>query len=259
MDAIIFDLDDTLIVDEQVSQSAMEASARLAAKLHGADITRFLADTRRIAPVLWRDNPARAYCAEIGITAEECLWADFSGESLFSLRSWAFHFRRSLIDAVLREQDLTGDDGALAEEFASSRRRLQRLMPNAKETLARLKPAFKIGLLTNGDPGLQHEKIASSGLARFFDAITVSGEHGIGKPQKEIFHILLGELGIRPDAAMMVGNSLVRDIAGARNARLARAVWLHVPGSEEYAEVTPDHTISGLHELPPLLLAMTNH
>jgi len=66
-----------------------------------------------------------------------------------------------------------GDDGSLAAEFAKSRRGLQRLMPDAKESLARLEPSFKIGLLTNGAPDLQREKIAASGLALFFDAIAV--------------------------------------------------------------------------------------
>jgi FMN phosphatase YigB (HAD superfamily) len=50
----------------------------------------------------------------------------------------------------------------------------------------------------------------------------------------------------------MVGNSLERDIAGARNAGMI-SVWLKVPGSEEHAAVEPDFTISGLAELPALL------
>ncbi|MEI6033581.1 MAG: HAD family hydrolase [Verrucomicrobiae bacterium] len=260
LQAILFDLDDTLIVDEAISKSAMEKTAALAGRLHGSDVARFLADARRLSVLLWRGNPCLGYCAETGITAEECLWGEFFGESpdLVSLRAWAENFRLTLFDAVLREQGLSGDEEVLALEFSASRRRLQRLMPDAKETLARLKPAYKIGLLTNGAPDLQREKIAASGLARAFDAIAISGEHLIGKPKPEIFHILLRELGVSADAAAMVGNSLARDIVGARNAGLARAVWLKVPGSEEYAEVIPDDTISGLHELPALFLGPAN-
>jgi putative hydrolase of the HAD superfamily len=127
-------------------------------------------------------------------------------------------------------------------------------MPDAIETLARLKPSFKIGLLTNGTPDLQRGKLADSGLAPFFDAVAVSGECGIGKPKPGIFSLLLRELGTEPEAAVMVGNSLARDIAGARAAGIGCTVWLRVPGSEEFADVTPDHTIDALHELPPLLL-----
>ena len=254
--AILFDLDDTLIVDEAISLAAMEQTAELAAKLHGAEASRFLADAKRLSQSLWSDNPCKAYCDETGVTAEECLWGNFTGDSpdLVALRVWALAFRRRLFDSILREQRLQDDDGSLAEEFARLRRRLQRLMPDAKETLARLKPDFKIGLLTNGAPDLQREKIAASGLAEFFNAIAVSGEHLIGKPKPGIFHILLRELGTPPEAAMMVGNSLARDIAGARAAGIAHTVWLKVPGSEEFADVTPDHTIDALHELPALLL-----
>ena len=258
LQAILFDLDDTLIVDEAISKSAMGQTAALAAKLHGAEIPRFLADAKRLSQALWRDNPCLAYCDEIGVTAEECLWGDFDSPGLADLRAWSLTFRHSLFDAILREQGLPDDDGPLAEEFASARRKLQRLMPDAKETLARLKPAFKIGLLTNGASDLQREKIAASGLASFFDAVAVSGEHGTGKPNPGIFHILLRELGSPPGAAAMVGNSLARDIAGAQSAGIARTVWLHVPGSEEFAAVTPDHTINALHELPPYLLGPEN-
>ena len=106
--------------------------------------------------------------------------------------------------------------------------------------------------MTNGAPDLQREKIAASGLESFFKAIAVSGEHGIGKPRPEIFHRLLSELGVSADEAVMVGNSLERDIAGARNAGI-RSIWIRVPGSEEHAEVTPDHTITSLSEIPSIL------
>lgn len=254
--AILFDLDDTLIVDEAISKSAMETTAALASKLHGAETARFLADATKLSQAMWRDNPCLDYCNGIGVTAEECLWGDFAGDSpdLVALRTWSMGFRRSLFDSILREQELPDDDGALAEEFSRARRKHQRLMPDAKETLARLKAAFKIGLLTNGVPDMQREKLAASGLAPFFDAVAVSGEHLFGKPKLEIFHILLRELGTPPEAAMMVGNSLVRDIAGAQAAGLGSTVWINVPGSEEFADVTPDHTISALHELPAIVM-----
>jgi putative hydrolase of the HAD superfamily len=254
LQAILFDLDDTLIVDEAISKSAMEQTAALAAKLHGAEVPRFLADAKRLSQSLWRDNPCPAYCDEMGVTAEECLWGIFDSPGLETLRTWSLDFRHRLFNGILREQGLPDDDGTLAEEFALARRKLQRLMPDAKETLARLKASFKIGLLTNGAPDLQREKLAASGLAPFFDAVAVSGECGIGKPNPGIFHILLRELGTPPEAAAMVGNSLARDIAGAQTAGIALTVWLRVSGSEEFADVTPDQTIDALHELPPLLV-----
>jgi len=213
----------------------------------------------QIARALCAENPALDYCHAIGISAEECLWGEFVGSdpSLVALRRWALSFRRELFDAVLAAQGLAADDGSLAVCFANRRRQHQPLMPGAEDTLARLAANFLLGLLTNGAPDLQREKVAASGLGHYFRAITVSGEHGIGKPCEEIFQILLRELGCEAAEAVMVGNSLSRDIEGARRAGLGKTVWLKVEGSEEFADVEPDHTITRLAELPDLLQACT--
>jgi len=251
--AIIFDLDDTLIVDEAISREAMQATAALAFRQHGADSVTFRADAARLGAAIWREGPLRERCAALGITMEECLWGHFKTDA--PLRDWALAARVRLFDAVLRAQEIEDGSAAaeLSAEFSSARRKLQRLMPDAAETLARLKPVFKLGLLTNGDSSLQREKIAACGLAPFFDFTVVSGEFGIGKPRPEIFHAILDGLEVDAAHAAMVGNSLERDILGARNAGLATGIWLQVPGSEEFADVTPDHTITGLHGLPKLL------
>ena len=257
VDAILFDLDDTLIVDEAVSKEALASTARLASKLAGIETPAFLSDAKKFGFEFWRQGPCYDYIKSIGISFHECLWGRFEGEKpeLVKLREWSQTYRVSVFSAVLRVQGSLDDDLAekLAAHFSSQRRQLARLMPDAVETLVRLKDSHKIALLTNGAPDLQKEKIAASGLGGYFDAIAVSGEHGIGKPRAEIFHILLRELGVTADRSMMVGNSLERDIAGALNAELAAAVWLQVPGSEEHAEVKPHHTIRGLHELPALV------
>lgn len=254
--AILFDLDDTLIVDEAVSREAFRATAETAVAPVGADARELERSARQHALRLFEAGPVRPFCKRIGISAFECLWGRFLGESddLTRLREWAHAYRTQVFDAALRDQAIESPDVAesLAAEFERQRRKLQRLMPDALEVLARLAPDYQIGLLTNGAPDLQREKLAASGLGGFFSAIAVSGEHDIGKPQAEIFHRLLAELATDPSDAVMVGNSLERDIAGARNAGI-RSIWIRVPGSEESADVDPDHTIIGLAELPGIL------
>ena len=255
--AVIFDLDDTLIVDEAITKEAMQATAAVASKTYGIDQPSFLSDAARLGKAFWESCASYDYCLEIGIIDHECLWGDFPGEKTetAALRNWALSYRVSLFDSVLRAHEISDEDAAdtLSNTFAASRRRLQRLMPDAKETLTRLQSSYRIALLTNGDSGLQREKISASGLEKFFDAVAVSGELGIGKPKAASFHAILADLGLPASEAVMVGNSLERDIAGAKNARLAAAIWLRVSGSEEYANVVPDYTIDGLHELPALL------
>ena len=254
--AVFFDLDDTLVVDEAVSREAFGLTAERARASHGAEAEKFVRDAKRHARALHQAGPSYPYCKAIGISAFECLWGNFAGDApeLRQLREWAHVYREQVFDAALRDQLIESPEGAhdLAETFAQSRRRLQRLMPDARETLTRLSARHIIALLTNGAPDLQREKIAASGLESFFKAIAVSGEHGIGKPRAEIFHRLAAEAGVEPSEAVMVGNSLERDIAGARNAGMI-SVWIQVAGSEEHHPVEPHHTITGLAELPAVL------
>ena len=177
------------------------------------------------------------------------LWGRFEGEGeLAQLRKWALSFREQVFDHALRQQMIESAEGSrdLAEAFSTERRLLQRLMPDARETLTRLSARYALGMLTNGAPDLQREKIAASGLESLFKEVVISGVYGIGKPRPEIFLHLTDRLGVAPGEAVMVGNSLERDIAGARNAGIA-SIWLKVTGSEEHAAVEPDFTISGTY------------
>ena len=64
---------------------------------------------------------------------------------------------------------------------------------------------------------------------------------------------LLARLGVSPAEALMVGNSLARDIAGGKRAGVATC-WLALEGEEEpVGLVEPDHTISSLGELPAIV------
>jgi putative hydrolase of the HAD superfamily len=255
--ALLFDLDDTLAVDEAVSHETFAHVAAVAADRFGAEPARFATDAMAIARSLWAEGVCRPFCRSIGISAFECLWGGFTGESeeLTALRKWATAYRVDVFAKALTMQGILcpPEAGAvLSAEFEATRRNRQRLLPGARELMEQLSSDYSLALLTNGAPDLQREKIAASGLESFFKAIAVSGEHGIGKPKPEIFYRLIGQLGVSAGEAVMVGNSLERDIAGARNAGI-RSIWIRVPGSEEQAEVTPDHTITALVEIPAIL------
>lgn len=255
--ALLFDLDDTLAVDEKVSHETFAHTAALASERFGAEPSAFARDAMAIARALWSEGECRPYCRSIGISAFECLWGGFTGETpeLLALRRWALSYRREVFARALANQPADRPADApdfLSAEFAATRRSRQRLLPGARELIETLSRTHDLALLTNGAPDLQREKIAATGLEPFFKAVAVSGEQGIGKPDPEIFHRLLANLGVSPSEAVMVGNSLERDIAGARNAGV-RSIWIRVPGSEEHAEVVPDHTVTALSEIPGIL------
>ncbi len=252
--AVLFDLDDTLVVDEGATRLAFEKVARESVK-EGAEEKLFLRAVVRLAEKLWVQSKYYEFCQSIGINDAECLWGDFGagGDRFQELGEWAQGYRLEVFDAALREQMIeNGDAARLVECFGKVRRQEQKLFPDALEILTRLKKVCKLGMLTNGAPSVQREKVRVSGIGPFFDEILVSGEEGIGKPDPRIFFILLERLGLGAGDVVMVGNSKTRDIGGAVAAGTA-SVWLQVPGAEEPADFEPTYTIRSLGELPAVL------
>jgi YjjG family noncanonical pyrimidine nucleotidase len=92
------------------------------------------------------------------------------------------------------------------------------LMPDAYETLEYLSDKYKLTLITNGFEEIQNTKLKAGKLDHFFDHIITSQKAGHRKPAKQIFDFALTLNNITSQEAIMIGDNLVTDIAGARNA-----------------------------------------
>lgn len=256
--AVIFDLDDTLIWDERLSRRALMETAAEGAARARADAGRLAAAAKAASDELWRAHAPVERCDALGIVAFEGMWGHFDGEEdyLRHLREWTPWFRVEIWRRALAAEGITDDPLAsdLGVFFRRRRRELQDRLPGAEEVLHLLRVSgLRIGLLTNGAASLQREKIETSGLGMFFDAAVVSGEIGTGKPEPGIFQHLLGMLGVGARDALMVGNSLARDIFGGKRAGLSTC-WLVLEGEEEpVGLVDPDYTIRSLGELPRIV------
>jgi len=249
--AVIFDLDDTLIKDEELTCAAFDIAARVAASRHpGLDCAEFARRAREASERIFAAHPHAADWNALGIAAAEVLWAEFADEEI---AEWAPTFRKDAFSCALRELGKEGDGTEESRAFARARLEGECLMPGAQETLERLKGRCLLGLLTNGDARVQREKLKRSGLESSFDAVIVSGEKGVGKPRREIFDVVLRRLGVLASEAVMVGNSLARDVAGARAAGFSAAIWLRVPGAEELADARPTHEVSQLIEIADIV------
>jgi putative hydrolase of the HAD superfamily len=75
---------------------------------------------------------------------------------------------------------------------------------------------------------MQRRKLAVLGFEHTFDAILVSEEEGVRKPDAEIFRRALARCGVAAHEALFVGDHPVADVEGAYRAGLV-AVWKFVP------------------------------
>jgi putative hydrolase of the HAD superfamily len=95
-----------------------------------------------------------------------------------------------------------------------------RAYPEVPGTLARLRAdGARLAVVSNWDVSLHHV-LERTGLRRLVDAVVVSAELGVAKPDPAIFRAALERLGADADGAMHVGDSLEADVTGARAAGL---------------------------------------
>jgi len=153
-------------------------------------------------------------------------------------------------------------DTLVAEETVvhdtSGRATTAQVIEGAFEILQKLtKAGYKIALIANDEDATSARNIVTStGLKEYFDAIVVSGELGIEKPDRRIFKAALNVLGVKAENAVMVGNRVDTDIVGANRLGMV-SVWFkwndHYPASIDACEKKPDFTIGSLCELPNVL------
>ena len=231
LEALLFDLDQTLTEEERPVLAALRATAAEAEAHLGIEAGALAASVPQRARELWRAGAFHTYCLGLGISSWEGLWCRFEGDApeLAALRAWVPGYRLAVWAAALatfgiQDERLARD---LAERYGRERRARHAVFSDAVPALEWARGRYsKLGLVTNGASCLQREKLAASGLKRYFDVVVVSGEVGVGKPAAPIYTQTIDLLGVDAGAAAMIGDSLERDVEGARAAGL-QAVWLN--------------------------------
>jgi UDP-N-acetylglucosamine 2-epimerase (non-hydrolysing) len=94
--------------------------------------------------------------------------------------------------------------------------------PGVREALEDLRQRVPIGLVTDGDPELQESKLRALGLHDAFDVVVFSDMLGPleRKPSPEPFRRALAALEVDPGHAVYVGDNPVKDVTGALTAGL---------------------------------------
>lgn len=218
IDALLFDLDGTLCEYRRTSGELLE----IAHDRVGVD--QFI--------------DQREYVETYGKLADE-------SEDMLDLREKSFV---TIAERKGRDPDLARE---MAAEFAAERdHRNVDPIPGAREVVEHFRDRYPVGLITNGAPEMQAQKMAALDIVDAFDVEVYAGYEGVAsKPSPEPFEVALDDLGVSPDRAAYVGNSVESDVAGARAANL-RSVLLSDRANGH--DPTPDHVIGSLDELRAL-------
>ena len=133
---------------------------------------------------------------------------------------------------------------------------------NHERILGDLARRVRLGLCSN----FSHSAMAlglldDCGFRVHLDALLISDAIGIRKPRAEIFEAVLAELGVAPQEALHVGDSLSADVGGAAALGI-RTVWITRRIADREAALrahegpAPDRVIEDLSEIEGLLDAV---
>ena len=120
------------------------------------------------------------------------------------------------------------------------------LFDDAVPALRRARSAgLAVAIFTNGNEDHQRQKLRLLGLEDEADALIASSSLPTGKPDPSAFHGALERVGVQASEALMIGNSIEKDVRGALRAGL-EAILLDRSGESRDLDV---RSVASLHEL----------
>ncbi|EGT3617265.1 noncanonical pyrimidine nucleotidase, YjjG family, partial [Clostridium perfringens] len=128
------------------------------------------------------------------------------------------------------------------------------LFDDSIDLIENLNKSYKLSIVTNGLTSVQDKRIRKSTIAKYFDAIVISEEILIAKPDPKIFEYTLKHMNFSDKSkVLMVGDSLTSDIQGGINFGVDTC-WYNPNKIENKTSITPTYEISSFDELKSLLL-----
>lgn len=145
----------------------------------------------------------------------------------------------------------------LARLHRSAARTHLRAFPGALAMLDTLRQRYALAIVTDAQWAFARPELEELGIAQRVPHVTVSGEHGIRKPDERLFRDALQALGVTADRAVYVGNDPFRDVHGAQAAGM-RAILV---GDKKAAATMPvghkpDGRVKQVRDVIPVIEAL---
>jgi len=221
MDAVIFDLDDTLYAEQTYAFSGFA-------------------------------SVAQAFREQLG---DPAISSKKMQELFFSDQ------RQRVFNVLIEERGLGAQQDfvdQLIAEFRSHKPCIE-LLSDADAALARLRPRFKLGLITDGPVVQQTAKIEALAIRPRLDEVILTAELGPGKskPSPVAYEQIAKHLGVAHDACVYVADNPSKDFVapnqlGWLTIQVERqgGIYLNAPVTDGGS---PKHTISNLDQIDALI------
>ena len=229
--AILFDMDDTILKWDVLSELAWREACKVIAEKTGLfEGEKLLSEINDLREWYYKD-PERHRISRLNL----------------------YDSRRALVKMALEKLgcDKVGIADEVAIGYGNMKEDLMEFFPGTEDTLRKLiDRGIKLALVTNGEAKTQRAKIERFGLSRYFSVCLIEGELDYGKPDPKIFGAALAKLDVTPAQSWMVGDDLERDISGAQRAGIF-SIWHDYgkTGMPDNSKVKPDRIINDISEI----------
>lgn len=196
---------------------------------------------------LEQEGVAASEFVEVYEEVNHDLWGRYEAGHLDKAVLRTLRFRNTLLQFGLKSDRLVR---RLAEDYLARTPYRTALNPGALRLLDALAADHRLHIITNGFDDVQRIKLQASGITDRFQVVLSSERAGANKPQPKIFRKALELAGARSDESLMIGDSALADIAGARGAGWDQAHY--APEGTWDPEAT--YRIRHFDELHPVLL-----
>lgn len=123
----------------------------------------------------------------------------------------------------------------------------------AEDMLKELQGKYKLYIASNGTAFVQDRRIASSGVAKYFDGIFISERIGANKPSVSFFDGCFKKMENKErDKTVIVGDTLSSDILGGINAGI-HTVHYTMGNDFEYSDIVPEYSVKTVAEIPEII------
>jgi putative hydrolase of the HAD superfamily len=231
VDAVLFDLDDTLYPYPPCREAGKRAAHEVA-RDRGYDLD------REAFEELYQRGRRETKRDTGGYAASH---------------SRTLYFKHGLREHVGRP--VPDDALAMGEAFWDAY--LEAMVPfdDLEETLSRLAEAgLAVGLTTNLTTRLQLRKLRELGVEGRFGAVVTSEEAGREKPRSVMFTLPLARLDCRASDAVLVGDNPETDVAGANAVGVETVLFNGEVDADAPATHQPDHEVDSLLEVLEVVL-----
>ncbi len=160
-------------------------------------------------------------CMEIYKGINTLIWQEYEKGTITSKDLRIDRFRR-----LFKALDIERDAKEVSDAYMRYLGMSTFLFDGVEELIKALSKDYRLVIVTNGLKEAQTNRINKSTIRKYFEAVVISDEIGIAKPDPRIFEYALYKINYKDKSkVLMIGDSLSSDIKGGTNAGIDTCLY----------------------------------